>query len=121
MYWRQEPCTDTIANDDAQVSPQIGDAVSLTSGTSGVVVQFSDRFNQQLPAGITIAVAAGNGACTVANNPGTTQLSTNSTALNGVFLSLAAPVNPVTGSAPITITITTPQNVTSLFSFTCTY
>jgi protocatechuate 3,4-dioxygenase beta subunit len=110
-----------VGNADPQVRPQIGDTVSLTSGTSGVVVQFSDRFNQQLPAGTSIAVASGNGGCTIANNPGTTQLSTNSTALNGVFLSLAAPVNPVTGSAPITITITTPQNVTSLFSFTCTY
>ncbi|MFN3238974.1 MAG: beta strand repeat-containing protein, partial [Pseudomonadales bacterium] len=53
----------TIGHADNQVRPQIGDTVSLTSGTGSVFVDFADRFNQQLPAGTTISVAAGTGGC----------------------------------------------------------
>ena len=111
----------TIGHADNQVRPQIGDTVSLTSGSGGVIVDVTDQFNQKLPSGTTISVATGTNGCLITNSPGTTQLSTNSTAVSSVFIALGAATNPVTGSAPITVTVTTPNNVTSTLSFNCTY
>lgn len=111
----------TVGHADNQIAPQVGDTVSLTSGSGSVFVDFADRFNQQLPAGTTISVAAGTGGCLITNNPGRTQLSTNSTAVNGTFISLANDPTAANGSAPITVTVTTPNDVVSTFSFTCSF
>jgi hypothetical protein len=111
----------TIGHADNDVRPQIGDTVSLTSGTGSVFVDFTDRFNQPLPAGTTISVAAGTGGCLITNNPGRTQLSTNTTSVNSVFIALANDPAAANGSAPITVTVTTPNSVVSTFSFTCTF
>lgn len=109
----------TIGHADNQVRPQIGDTVALTSGSGGVFVDFSDQFNQPLPAGTTVSVAVGNGGCLISNSAGTTQLSTNSTAINRVFISLARNTDTGAGSSPVTVTVTTPNSVVSTFSFTC--
>lgn len=111
----------TIGHLDNQVRPQIGDTVALTTGTFGVFVDIADAFNQQLPAGTTISVAAGTGGCSIANNPNITQLSSNGTVPNGIFIALSKPTNPVTGTAPITVTTTTPQGAVTTGSFTCSY
>tara|TARA_R110002072_G_scaffold104099_1_gene228406 strand:+ start:21338 stop:25594 length:4257 start_codon:yes stop_codon:yes gene_type:complete len=110
-----------IGHADGQVPPQIGDTVALSSGSSAILVDIADRFNQQMPAGTTISFAAGTGGCTITNSPGTTQLSTSSTEVSSILVSLGAPTAPVQGTGPITVTVRTPEDVTSTFVFTCTY
>lgn len=111
----------TIGHGDNQLPPQTGDSVNLTAGSGGVFVDFSDQFNAPLPAGTTVSVAAGTGGCVISNNPGTTQLSTNSTGVNSIFISLTTDTTQPNGSAPITTTVTTPLGVVSTFAFTCTF
>lgn len=111
----------TIGHLDNQVRPQIGDSVSLTSGSFGVIVDFADRFNQQMPSGTTISVAAGAGGCGIANSPGTTQRSSSSTIPSAIVIALSKPTVPLTGSAPITVIITTPRNIVTQASFICSY
>ncbi|MFT7243002.1 MAG: hypothetical protein ACI82A_000344 [Candidatus Azotimanducaceae bacterium] len=110
-----------IGHGDTQVRPQIGDTVSLTSGSGSVFVDISDQFNQPLPAGTTVSAAAGANGCLILNNPAITQPSTNSTGVNRIFIALGEPTTPANGSAPITVTVTTPNSVTTSFSFTCTH
>jgi len=111
----------SIGHLDNQVRPQIGDTASLTSGTFGVVVDITDRFNQQLPAGTTISVASGTGGCGIANSPGETQGSTSSTSPNAIGIAFSKPTNPVTGSALVTVTATTPRDGREEISFICSY
>lgn len=111
----------SIGHLDNQVRPQIGDTASLTTGTFGVLVDITDGFNQQMPSGTAVSVAAGAGGCGIANTPGRDLLSSNSTQTNGIFIAFSKPTNPVTGSAPITVTATTPLGAVTQTSFTCSY
>ncbi|MFT4799059.1 MAG: hypothetical protein ACI9W1_002497 [Candidatus Azotimanducaceae bacterium] len=111
----------SVGHLDGQVRPQIGDTFSLTAGTSAVIIDIADRFNQQMPAGTTFSVSAGSGGCGLANSPGRTLGSTNSTSPSAIVIAFSKPDNPVTGSAPITVTATSPRAGLTEFSFICSY
>ena len=111
----------SIGDLDNQVRPQIGDTAFLTTGSFRVIVDITDGFNQKMPAGTRVSVAAGTGGCGIENSPGRTLLSSNNTLPNAISIVFSKPTNPVTGSAPITVTATTPLGTVTQFSFECSY
>jgi len=111
----------TIGNGDMQVRPGIGESVDLTSGTGSVIVDVSDAFNGILPAGTSISFAAGSNGCAIQNTPGTDVASTDAFGFNQIFISLGPPDSPATGSAPITVSVSTPQSQEVSRSFACSF
>ena len=110
----------TIGHADNQVAPHIGDTVSLVAGSGAVRVDFADFNNQQMPAGSSVSVVAGTGGCIIANSPGFTLGSGNSTAVSSVFINLTEDTTTGAGSSSITVSVIVPDSgTTSTFSFSC--
>ena len=110
-----------VGHADGEVAPQIGDSVNLATGAGGVLVRISDLFNQPMPAGTTVSVSAGTDGCTITNSPGFTVASTNFNGPLSTFIALSEPQTPASGSAPITVTVTTPNSNRTVAAFNCSH
>jgi hypothetical protein len=104
-----------------QVPPGIGETASLTSGIGSVSLSISDQFSGRLSTGTTIGVAQGTDGCAILNSPGGTLADSNGNGSFTISISLGSVLNPVSGSAPITTSVTTSKGLISNFAFNCTY
>ncbi|MEM7366302.1 MAG: hypothetical protein AAF525_19980, partial [Pseudomonadota bacterium] len=71
--------------------------------------------------GTVISVASGTDGCVIQNTPGTTIGNTSGHGFTQTFISLTRPTSPVSGGAPITVTVTPPSGLQSSAAFTCVY
>lgn len=88
-------------------------SLDLTGGGSGLVVELTDVNGQVLPAGTTIAASSTHG--TVGDPAEYTVNNTNSRGPHRYGFAISGEDEP--GSGQLTITVTTPKNVVSRFSF----
>ncbi|MFT7686245.1 MAG: hypothetical protein ACI9FB_001590 [Candidatus Azotimanducaceae bacterium] len=102
-------------------APQIGDTTSLVSRDGGVVIDIADRYNGQLPFGTTIGFATGaGGECVIVNSSGSPVASTSLTIPSVARLNLSLIAGASGGlNTVITATITTPNNLSTSFTFNC--
>jgi hypothetical protein len=110
------------ANSNSEVSPGIGELVSLTSGSSTIAFDVSDIYNGYLPATATWGAASGTDGCVIQNTASGVIGNTGSLGFTQIFLSVAPPTSPLTGGAPITLTVTTESGgVVSQSAVSCVY
>ncbi|MDK1025274.1 MAG: hypothetical protein QGD92_13720, partial [Gammaproteobacteria bacterium] len=110
------------AASNTEAPPGTGETVSLTTGTSSVVVDMADLFNGVLPAGTGISYNTGTDGCEIQNTPISVVPNTSSFGFTQAFIALGRPANPPSGGAPVTVTVTTPDgNTQSAVSFSCSY
>lgn len=109
------------ADSNTEVSPGIGELVTLISGSSFIVIDIADIYNGYLPATASISVVSGTDGCVIQNTPSGVVGNRGSVGFSQVWISVAPPTNPP-GGAPITISVTTADGgVLSETSVSCAY
>jgi len=110
------------SNSSSEVAPGIGEWVTLTSGSSSIVIDIADIYNGYLPATATIAAVSGEGGCVIQNSPGGVVGEIGSVGFTQIGISVAPPDDPPNGGAPITISVTTADGgVLSETAVSCVY
>jgi hypothetical protein len=110
------------SNSATEVSAGIGETVTLTSGSSFIVFDIADIYNGFLPATTTWSAASGTDGCVIQNTASGVIGNTGALGFTQIGLSVAPPTSPLTGGAPITMTVTTADGgVLSQAAVSCVY